>query len=81
MTTRWEIVAVQGLRRVALGFSARKTLAALEDATWDGVDKITATFPTPDAAMVERGRGKIMVGTACVVRFSGRTEREVAQDG
>ena len=78
MATKWEIIAVQDDKRVTLEFSARKTLRALENATWDGVDKIVATFPVTDADMVERGRGQIMVGTACVVRFSGRTEREAS---
>lgn len=74
-TTRYEISATKGDKRIHVAFTARKTLKSLQFNMHNSADLIAAALGVADDVQIEAARGEMITLTdGTVIGFSGRTE-------
>lgn len=74
-TTRYEIAATKGDKRIHIAFTARKTMKSLRFNMYNSADKIAEELGVTDDVGVASARGEMIELTdGTVIGFSGRTE-------
>lgn len=79
--TRYEVILERGEERRTVGYTARRSRPGLYPFVRDVAAFVLAELGEDEDTPMTKTRGSVTFGTGWVLRFSGRTEREVAGAG